>query len=100
MSLRALVADTEAHRERVLLHEVGDAFLGQTADGVTTGPDHPMGFRKLFRFPSLRSGGSGPFTYEAYDLDTDPDEHESWADDPARRAERDRLEQLLEELLT
>lgn len=100
VSLRDLADDAEAHHERALLHEIGDAFLGHTADGVTTGPDHPLGFRKLFRYPSLRSGEPGPFTYEAYDLDTDPDEHESWAEDPARRDERDRLEQLLEQLLT
>jgi len=48
----------------------------------------------------VRTAPDGPFLhYEAYDLDTDPDELENWADDPARRAERDQLEQLLTELL-
>jgi hypothetical protein len=41
----------------------------------------------------------GPFTYEAYDLDSDPDEFVNWANDDARRSERDALEAELNALL-
>jgi arylsulfatase A-like enzyme len=41
----------------------------------------------------------GDDRYEAYDLDTDPDELVSWANDPARRAERDRYDAQLDDLL-
>jgi N-acetylglucosamine-6-sulfatase len=53
------------------------------------------GTRKLLRW----TGREGDDRYEAYDLDTDPDELVSWANDPARRAERDRYEARLEALL-
>jgi arylsulfatase A-like enzyme len=52
--------------------------------------------RKLVRWADQ----AGDDRYEAYDLDTDPDELVSWANDPARRAERDRYEARLDELLT
>ena len=87
------------HRQRVLLHEIGEGFEDQTGNGITTGPDHQLGFRKLYRYPSVRSQPGGPYTYEAYDLDDDPDELENWADDPARRDERNALEAQLVALL-
>ncbi len=91
ISLTALRDDEAAHRERVLLHEVGSGWE-VSGDGITTGPDSSYGFRKLYRYPSVRDNPEGPFVYEAYDLDTDGHEHVSWADDPARRDERDALE--------
>jgi len=53
------------------------------------------GTRKLLRWADQE----GDDRYEAYDLDTDPDELISWANDPARRAERDRYEAQLDALL-
>jgi arylsulfatase A-like enzyme len=47
----------------------------------------------------LRWAGHGDDRFEAYDLDTDPDELVSWANDPARRAERDAYEARLDALL-
>jgi arylsulfatase A-like enzyme len=51
--------------------------------------------RKLLRWADQR----GDDRYEAYDLDTDPDELVSWANDPTRRAERDRYDARLDALL-
>ena len=42
---------------------------------MTTGPDHPLGFRKLYRYPSVRSQMTQRPIFECYDLDTDPDGH-------------------------
>ncbi len=98
-SLTELAANPVRYSQRVLLHEIGEGFESQTGEGVTTGPDHHLGFRKLYRYPSVRVSRDGPFIYEAYDLDTDPDELQNWADDPARRGERDTLEAQLEMLL-
>jgi hypothetical protein len=64
-------------------------------------PDFPDGVgivdatRKLLRWTDQE----GDDRYEAYDLDTDPDELVSWANDPARRAERDRYDAQLDDLL-
>jgi arylsulfatase A-like enzyme len=100
-SLAAMAADPRKYESRELLHEIGEGFIEmETADGITTGPRHPLGFRKLFRYPSVRTNPAGPFIYEAYDLDTDPDELQSWADDPGRRPERDALEARLNALLS
>ena len=74
--------------------------MNQTGDGITTGPRSSRGFRKLYRYPSIRQQPEGPFVYEAYDLDTDPNELSNWANDPARRAERDALEAELVALRT
>ena len=98
-SLVELCQNPGAHRERLLLHEVGAGWEA-TGDGITTGPDSSYGFRKLYRYPSIRKNPAGPFVYEAYDMDTDPDEHLNWADDPARRSERDALEAELVALRT
>lgn len=100
VSLRELADRPEAHRERALLHETArQGWEGLPGDGVTTGPDHPLGFRKLYRYPSVRSEMDQPFIYECYDLDTDPDELKSWAGATDRRKERDELEAVLEGLL-
>jgi arylsulfatase A-like enzyme len=99
ISLRELSADADGHAGRILLHEIGQGFESQTGDGMTTGPGSRLGFRKLYRYPSVRTTRTGPFTYEAYDLDTDPDELSNWAADPERRSERDALEAELVALL-
>jgi arylsulfatase A-like enzyme len=101
VSLAELCTDPGSHRSRLLLHEIGEGFVdNQTGDGVTTGPDHPLGFRKLYRYPSVRKNAAGPFIYEAYDLDTDRDELQSWANDPSRLQERNVLEAELTRLLS
>lgn len=97
VSLATLVADEAAYRDRLILHEGGEGF--ERGDGVTTGVDHPLGHRKLFRFPPVRDRATGPYVFEAYDLDTDPDELDNWADDASRRDERDELERELLRLL-
>jgi arylsulfatase A-like enzyme len=99
VSLVELCANPNAHAQRMLLHEVGEGFEKQTGDGITTGPGNSLGFRKLYRYPSVRTRPRGPFVYEAYDLDTDTNEFSNWANDPARRSERNTLEARLEELL-
>jgi arylsulfatase A-like enzyme len=99
ISLAEICARPDRHSDRVLLHEIGEGFLGQTGDGVTTGPEHSLGFRKLYRYPSVKTSPIGPYVYEAYDLDTDPDEFRNWANEPARLNERDALEQQLDALL-
>ena len=38
ISLAELSRTSRGHRARVLLHEVGEGFEGQTGDGITTGP--------------------------------------------------------------
>jgi arylsulfatase A-like enzyme len=55
--------------------------------------DRGAGLRKLIRY----QGVSGGDEYEAYDLDSDPDELHNWANDATRRAERDDLEAALDE---
>jgi arylsulfatase A-like enzyme len=99
VSLAAMAAAPTEHASRILLHAIGQGFPARSGDGVTTGPDHPLGFRKLYRYPSRETAPDGPFTYEAYDLDEDPDEHANWANDESRRGDRDRLESELEALL-
>ncbi len=96
VSLVDVCAQPDAYAQRVLLHEIGNGFEKQTGDGITTGPEHAQGFRKLYRYPSVRSKTGGPYTYEAYDLDTDSDELSNWANDAARRDERNALEAQLE----
>ena len=94
ISLAEIRASPDRYSERVLLHEIGEGFLGQTGDGVTTGPDSSLGFRKLYRYPSVKASPNGPYVYEAYDLDTDPDELRNWADDvrPVEGAQRTRAQ--------
>jgi N-acetylglucosamine-6-sulfatase len=99
VSLAAMAAAPAEHASRILLHAIGQGFNAASGDGITTGPDHPIGFRKLYRYPSADAGRGGPFVYEAYDLDDDPDEHANWANDESRGDERDTLESALEELL-
>jgi arylsulfatase A-like enzyme len=98
ISLRELVADPGSHRQRVLLHEIGPEGYDETGDGVTTGPDHQLGYWKLFRYPSVRSGWTPaqPAIYEMYDLDDDPEELTNLAEVPEQRALRDQLEAELE----
>ena len=98
ISLRDIAANPAGYSQRELLHEIGNGYYG-TGNGITTGFGHTLGHRKLYRYPSVRVAPAGPFTYEAYDLDTDPDELANWADDPARLDERDVLEGELNALL-
>jgi N-acetylglucosamine-6-sulfatase len=99
VSLAAIAAAPDDHASRILLHAIAQGFNTDSGDGITTGPDHPLGFRKLYRYPSAGTAPEGPFTYEAYDLDDDPDEHANWADGESRRDERDTLEAELDALL-
>jgi N-acetylglucosamine-6-sulfatase len=99
VSLADVAAAPAEHADRVLLHAIAQGFNTASGDGITTGPDHPLGFRKLYRYPSKEVARDGPFTYEAYDLDDDPHEHSNWASDESRRDERATLESELETLL-
>jgi arylsulfatase A-like enzyme len=99
ISLEDIATNPGGHSQRAVLHEIAEGYLTQSGDGMTTGPEHAMGFRKLYRYPSVRVAPEGPFTYEAYDLDSDPDEFVNWANDDARRSERDALEAELNALL-
>jgi arylsulfatase A-like enzyme len=92
VDLRDVIANPGAYAARQLLHskDITDHFgTGPPGDGITTAT------RKLWRFPSA----TGTDRYEAYDLDTDPDELQNWANDPTRLAERDALEAALDALL-
>ena len=97
ISLRTLVADPAAHRDRTLLHEIGEGFP-ITGDGISTGPDHELGHVKLFRYPSRRSGGE-TLSVEAYDLAADPLETTNIARDPDQRPLTNDLLRLLDEAL-
>lgn len=97
ISLRTLVADPGAHRDRVLLHEIGEGFP-VTGDGISTGPDHELGHVKLFRYPSRRVGGD-VLSIEAYDLAADPTEAVNIARDRARRPLVEDLLRLLDDTL-
>jgi N-acetylglucosamine-6-sulfatase len=99
VSLATIAAAPRNHASRILLHAIGGGFEAASGDGITTGPDHPLGFRKLSRYPAKETAPDGPFTYEAYDLDDDPDEHANWANYRSRRRGRDALESELEALL-
>jgi N-acetylglucosamine-6-sulfatase len=99
VSLATMAAAPSEHSSRILLHAIGQGFQRQTGDGVTTGPDHPLGFRKLYRYPSTETSPDGAFTYEAYNLDDDPDEHSNWANVRSRRGDRVALESELAALL-
>lgn len=98
LDLRELL-DPAAERQRTLLHEIGPEGFDATGDGVTTGPRHDLGHVKLFRYPSVRSGGDTPPMYELYDLAADPDELVNLAEVPAHRRTRDALERELDALL-
>ena len=99
VSLAAMAAAPGDHASRVLLHAIGQGFQTESGDGITTGPEHPLGFRKLYRYPSKEAATGRRFVYEAYDLDDDPEEHTNWADDGSRRDDRDALESELDGLL-
>jgi arylsulfatase A-like enzyme len=92
VDLRDVIANPGAYASRQLLHTKDvTIFLGSApaGSGITTAT------RKLYRYPSETDSDR----YEAYDLDTDPDELENWANDPSRLAERDALEAALDALL-
>jgi arylsulfatase A-like enzyme len=92
VDLRDIVSHPDSYSDRQLLHEHGTQTSFGTApagQGITTST------RKLYRYPSQ----TGTDRYQAYDLDTDPDELDNWANDPDRLDERDELESALDELL-
>jgi arylsulfatase A-like enzyme len=92
VDLRDVIANPSAYDDRELLHEKGETVqfgTGPAGNGITTKT------RKLWRFPSE----TGTDRFEAYDLDTDPDELTNWANNPARLAERNSLESALNALL-
>ena len=94
IDLRDMVANPSAYTSRQILHSKGPAFQFGDApqgDGISTLT------RKLYRYPDQPL--NSPDRYEAYDLDTDPDELTNWANIPARRPERDALEAALDALL-
>lgn len=92
LDLRDIQADPDAHAARHLLHE--------RAGGGDNNPTPVSGLcvstrtRKLMRW----TGQRGTDRYEAYDLDTDPNEFANWALDPARLTERQALEAELDRL--
>jgi N-acetylglucosamine-6-sulfatase len=92
LDLREVQDDPSTHAGRHLLHE--------RSGGGTNNPNPYAGLgvsnatRKLMRW----TGQTGTDRYEAYDLDTDPNEFENWAHDPTRRHERDALEAELDRL--
>ena len=92
IDLRTIQDHAAAHAGRHLLHERGGG--GGNNPNPYSGLCVSTATRKLMRW----TGQVGQDRYEAYDLDTDPDELESWAFDPARRAERDALEAELDRL--
>jgi arylsulfatase A-like enzyme len=92
VDLRDVVSNPASYAGRQLLHEHDaqtDFGTAPAAQGITTAT------RKLYRYPSA----AGTDRYQAYDLDTDPDELVNWANDPGRLAERDALESALDALL-
>jgi arylsulfatase A-like enzyme len=92
VDLRDVIENPEEYEARQLLHEKGvttEFGTGPAGHAITTST------RKLWRFPTEQ----GTDRFEAYDLDTDPDELENWANDPARLAERNTLERALDALL-
>jgi arylsulfatase A-like enzyme len=94
IDLRDMIANPSAYTARHILHSRGPAFafgVAPQGDGISTLT------RKLYRSPDFPL--NSPDRYEAYDLDTDPDELNNWAYDPSRRAERDALEAALDALL-
>lgn len=96
-SLLELAADPVVHASRVVLGscsaETDPRLEIPPADWVVV--DQGAGLRKLVRY----RGAAPADTYEAYDLDADPQELISWAGDPARRVERDLLETILDDAL-
>lgn len=91
VDLTQVVSDPGSFASRSLLHERDESIeLGPAPAGVgiTTAS------RKLFRYPSQ----VGTDRFEAYDLDTDPDELQNWANDPTRLTERNDLEAALDAL--
>jgi arylsulfatase A-like enzyme len=94
IDLRDVVANPAAYAARQILHSRGPATTFGDApqgDGITSLT------RKLYRSPDLPL--DSPDRYEAYDLDSDPDELNNWANDLSRRPERDALEAALDAML-
>ncbi len=101
LSLREVAARPadRVHTQRVLLHEVGEGFLS-TGDGVTTGPEHDVGYVKTYRYPSVRESPEADRVWEMYDLAADPDERQSLAKVSSERPLLDRMSDLLDQALT
>ena len=95
VDLRDMIADPASFSTRQLLHEKG---VGLQFGEIPAGHGITTKTRKLYRYVL---DGSAPETdrYEAYDLDTDPNEFINWANDPSRLTERNALEAALDVLL-
>ena len=97
IDLRNMIANPSAYENRQLLHYRGYRQApstmngGPIADGITTLT------RKLYRCRSLQLNTEDQ--YEAYDLDSDPNEHLNWANEPGRLGDRMALEAALDALL-
>jgi N-acetylglucosamine-6-sulfatase len=85
--LREVIAKPD--RDRATLYERAESSRFPDGVGIVTRD------RKLLRW----HGQTGDDEYEAYDLDTDPHELVSWANDPNRASERAELDARLDELL-
>jgi arylsulfatase A-like enzyme len=87
LDLRDVIARPDP--DRAILYERAESRRFPDGVGIVTRT------RKLLRW----SGQTGTDQLEAYDLDTDPHELVSWANDAARAGERAELETRLDELL-
>ena len=93
VSLHLTAAEPDARAGRVILGSCARRDIPPPLPASAwVVADRGVGLRKLIRY----EGVSGADAYEAYDLDSDPDELHNWANEPDRRVERDELEGALD----
>jgi arylsulfatase A-like enzyme len=104
VDLRDIINNPATYTSRQLLHQKagygdGNPPLSPSPPGV--GITTPT--RKLWRYVRVHQDGVTPYDptdwYEAYDLDTDPDELNNWANDSSRSTERANLDAALSALI-
>jgi arylsulfatase A-like enzyme len=104
VDLRDVINNPQVYASRQLLHQKagygdGNPPLSPSPPGV--GITTPT--RKLWRYVRVHQDGITPYDstdwYEAYDLDTDPDELSNWANDGTRSTERANLDSALSALI-